>query len=127
MKDASIGTGLAQVSSQVIGVKLMNAEGAVEEVSEDADPERMRVIRSSYGLLGVIFEVTFRIQPAVILRYGYAAFPLNPPPTREQLLGGADGMLGLVQPYADRIIVERRFIDRDGRRPISRRGSRPRW
>jgi hypothetical protein len=77
----------------------------------------MRVIRSSYGLLGMIFEVTFRIQPAVIPRYGYAAFPLTPPPTREQLLGGADGMLGLVQPYADRIIVERRFIDGDERWP----------
>ena len=118
-KDASIGAGLAQVSSQVIGVKLVNAQGVVEEVSDDADPERMRVIRSSYGLLGVVFEATFRIQPAVMLRYDYAALPLDPPPTREQLLGGADGMLGLVQPYAGRIIVERRFIDGDGRRPIS--------
>jgi FAD/FMN-containing dehydrogenase len=116
-KDASIGTGLAQVGSQVVAVKMVNAKGDVEEVH---DPERMRVIRSSYGLLGVIFEVTFRIQPAVILRYDYAAFPLTPPPTREQLLGGADGMLGLVQPYANRIIVERRYVDRDGGRPISR-------
>ena len=120
-KDASIGpTGLAQVSSTVIGVKLVNAQGEIEEVSEDADPERMRVIRSSYGLLGVVFEVTFRIQPAVMLRYDYAAFPLTPPPTRAQMLGGADGMLGLVQPYANRILVERRYVAGDGRRPISR-------
>ena len=45
------------------GVKLVNPRGEVEEVSEGTDPERLRVIRSSYGLLGVIFEVTFRIQP----------------------------------------------------------------
>lgn len=119
-KDASIGTGLAQVSSQVVGVRMVNAQGEVEEISDDTDPERMRVIRSSYGLLGVVFEATFRIQPAVTLRYDYAAFPLSPPPTRDQLLGGADGMLGLVQPYANRIIVERRYVDPDGRRPISR-------
>jgi hypothetical protein len=119
-KDASIGTGLAQVSSQVVGVRMVNAQGEVEEISDDTDPERMRVIRSSYGLLGVVFEVTFRIQPAVTLRYDYTAFPLSPPPTRDQLLGGADGMLGLVQPYANRIVVERRYVDPDGRRPISR-------
>ncbi len=119
-KDASIGAGLAQVSSQVVGVKMVNAQGEVEEVSEDTDPERMRVIRSSYGLLGVVFEVTFRIQSVVTLRYDYAAFPLSPPPTREKLLGGADGMLGLVQPYANRIVVERRYVDRDGRGAISR-------
>jgi FAD/FMN-containing dehydrogenase len=119
-KDASIGGGLAQVGSQVIGVKLVNAAGEIEEVTEEANAERMRVLRSSYGLLGVVFEVTFRIQPAVMLRYDYAAFPLDPPPTREQLLGGADGMLGLVQPYANRIIVERRYLDGDGTRPISR-------
>jgi FAD/FMN-containing dehydrogenase len=119
-KDASIGSGLAQVSSQVVGVKMVNAQGGVEEVTNDTDPERMRVIRSSYGLLGVVFEVTFRIQSAITLRYDYAAFPLSPPPTRDQLLGGADGMLGLVQPYANRIIVERRYVDRDGLRPISR-------
>jgi hypothetical protein len=120
-KDASIGpTGLAQVGSTVIAVKLVNPQGEVEEVSEDADPERLRVIRSSYGLLGVIFEVTFRTQPAVMLRYDYAVFRLTPPPTREQLLGGADGMLGLLLPYAGRMLVERRWVAGDGSRHISR-------
>jgi FAD/FMN-containing dehydrogenase len=67
-----------------------------------------------------VFEVTFRIQPAVMLRHDYASFPLTPPPTRAQMLGGADGMLGLVQPYANRILVERRWVAGDGTRPISR-------
>src|SRR6266545_3740162 len=120
-KDASIGpTGLAQVGSTVIGVKLVNPQGDVEEVTEATDPERMRVIRSSYGLLGVVFEVTFRTQPAVMLRYDYAVFRLTPPPTREQLLGGADGMLGLVLPYAGRMLVERRWVAGSGSRHMSR-------
>jgi L-gulonolactone oxidase len=118
-KDASIGrTGLAQVSSTAFGVRMVNARGEVETVSE-SDPERMRVIRSSYGLLGAIFEVTFRIQPSVILRYDYRSFPLTPAPSRERLLGDADGALCFAQPFANRIIAERRYVVRRGVR-ISR-------
>ena len=68
----------------------------------------MRVLRSSYGLLGIVFEVTFGIQPTVLLHTNYASFRLNPPPTRDEMLGGADGMLGIALPYANRIVVERR-------------------
>jgi hypothetical protein len=119
-KDASITiAGLAQVSSTVIAVKMVNADGEVEAISEDVDPERLRLVRSSYGLLGVIFEVTFRIQPAIVLRHTYAAFPLNPTPSVDDLLGGADGMLALTLPYRRRILVERRYVAKDGRR-ISR-------
>jgi len=119
-KDASIGTGLAQVSSSVIGVKLVNADGEIETVTEETDPQRLRVIRSSYGLLGVVFEVTFPIQPVVTLRYDYEVFPLDPLPSQAELLGGADGMLGALLPYARRIAVERRYVVRGRRGRISR-------
>ena len=120
-KDASIGpTGLGQVSSSVIGVRMVNAQGEIENVSDDSDPERMREIRSSYGLLGVVYEVTFRTQPAVTLRYDYKAFPLDPPTPREQLLGDADGALAFAQPYAKRIIVERRYVAGDFNLRVSR-------
>lgn len=110
-KDASIhAEGLGQVSSTVVGVKMVNARGEVEEIDAEHDPERLFVVRSSYGLLGVIFEVTFRIQPAVTLAYDYRNFTLDPPPSRAELLGDADGMLSFAQPYANRIIVERRYV-----------------
>ena len=109
-KDASIQNGLGQVASTVVAVKMVNPVGEVESITADEDPDRLFEIRSSYGLLGVIFEVTFRIQPAVTLAYDYRNFPLDPPPTRAELLGGADGMLSFAQPYANRIIVERRFV-----------------
>ena len=124
-KDASIRGGLAQVSSTVLAMRLVNPRGEVEAVSEDSDLERMRVIRSSYGLLGIVFEVTFRIQPAVLLHTNYASFRLNPPPTRDEMLGGADGMLGIALPYANRVAVERRWI-RAGR-TVTRSASRKRW
>jgi len=109
-KDASIRNGLGQVASSVVAVKMVNPLGEVESITADEDPDRLFEIRSSYGLLGVIFEVTFRTQPAVTLAYDYRNFPLDPPPTRAELLGGADGMLSFAQPYANRIIVERRFV-----------------
>ena len=124
-KDASVAGGLGQVSSTVVGVRLVNPAGEIEAVSEDSDLERLRVIRSSYGLLGIVFEVTFRIQPSVVLHTDYASFRLNPPPTRAQMLGGADGMLGIALPYANRIVVERRWVR--GQRRVSSFSRLKRW
>jgi FAD/FMN-containing dehydrogenase len=120
-KDSSVGKeGLAQISSTVVGMRLVNPNGEIETVTEESDPERMRVLRSSYGLLGIVFEVTLRIQPIVTLRYDYRAFPMQPAPSRDELLGDADGMLCLLQAFANRVIVERRYIAGGTDVPISR-------
>src|SRR5262249_30629656 len=53
-KDSSLGpTGLGQVSSTVTAVRLVDANGELREVSRESDPERLRLVRSSYGLLGI--------------------------------------------------------------------------
>jgi len=110
-KDASLGRhGPGQVSSTVIDVRLVNADGEVEDITEQADPERMRVIRSSYGLLGLIFEVTFRIQRQSVLSYRYKIFDLASQPSRAELFDGADGVLAFCLPYANRVVVEQRRI-----------------
>ncbi|MBV9059087.1 MAG: FAD-binding protein [Pseudonocardiales bacterium] len=108
-KDASLGRfGSGQVSSTVIGVKLVDADGNVETITEADDPEKMRIVRSSYGLLGIIFEVTFRIEKQSILSYDYKIFDLASVPSRDKLFGGADGVLAFCLPYSNRIIAERR-------------------
>src|SRR5918997_3820135 len=110
-KDASLGSsGLGQVSSTVIGVRLVNADGEVETITEESDPDRIRVVRSSYGLLGPIFEVTFRTQWQTTLFYSHESFKLTSLPDRDRLFGGADGVLGFSLPYSDRIVVERRRV-----------------
>ncbi len=110
-KDASLGrSGLGQVSSTVIGVRLVNANGEVETITEATDPERMRAVRSSYGLFGPIFEVTFRTQKQTTLSYSHEVFKLTSLPDRDELFGGADGVLGFSLPYSDRIVVERRRV-----------------
>jgi hypothetical protein len=110
-KDASIGReGLGQVNSIVTGIKMVNAHGEVETVTEASDPDRMRVVRSSYGLLGIIFEVTFRIQKQSVLFYSHKVFKLSSLPSPKELFGDADGVLGFCLPYSDRIVVERRRV-----------------
>jgi L-gulonolactone oxidase len=116
-KDASLGRlGLGQVSSTVIGVRYVNADGEAETITEANDPERMRAVRSSYGLFGPIFEVTFRIQKQTTLSYSHESFKLTSLPDRDELFGGADGVLGFSLPYSDRIVVERRRVLGEGTR-----------
>ena len=61
-KDALDGIEHGQVSSYVTKIKWVNPSGGLEEASEDTNPELLRLIRSSYGLCGIIYEVTFRIK-----------------------------------------------------------------
>jgi hypothetical protein len=110
-KDASLGhEGLGQVNSIAIGVKMVNAHGEIETVTEASEPDRMRAVRSSYGLFGIIFEVTFRIQKQSVLSYSHEAFKLTSLPSRDELFGDADGVLGFCLPYSNRIVVERRRV-----------------
>lgn len=118
-KDSSLGaSGLGQISSMVRAVKLVNARGEVESINAEDDPEKMFYIRSSNGLFGVLFEVTFGIQKRIALNYRYASFPLDRLPTREEIFAGADAVLAFMTQYSNRIVVERRYIVPDDR-PIS--------
>lgn len=110
-KDSSLGpNGLGQLSSIVTEMKWVNACGEIEVINSERDPEKMYYARSSNGLLGVIFEVTFKIQKPVLLQYEYAAFPVDRMPSRDEVFGGADGVLGFMTPYSNRMIAERRTI-----------------
>lgn len=116
-KDASLGKeGLGQVSSTVIGVKMVNSKGEVEEVTLAGNPERMRAIRCSYGLFGIIYQITFRIQEFVLLKYRYESLRLEPAPSIGRVFGNSDGVLGFAQPYYKRLIVERRTVIDKGAR-----------
>jgi FAD/FMN-containing dehydrogenase len=110
-KDSSLGPdGLGQLSSTVEEMRWVNPRGEVEVINAARDPEKMYYARSSNGLFGVIYEVTFRIQKPPVLQYTYAAFPLDRMPDRETIFGGADGVLGFMTPYSNRILAERRTI-----------------
>jgi FAD/FMN-containing dehydrogenase len=70
-KDALDGVAFGQVNSYVTGIKWVSPSGTLEEASEDRNPELLPLLRASYGLAGIVYEVTFRIKPLEIVRFDY--------------------------------------------------------
>jgi hypothetical protein len=119
-KDSSLGpAGPGQISSTVRAVRMVTATGQDVAVPE-GDP-RLPLIRSSYGLLGIIYEVTFEVQPRKKVKYQYVWVDLDrwlktgeplPEPDGPDILGRADGFLGFMLPYRRQLLVERRKVAR---------------
>jgi FAD/FMN-containing dehydrogenase len=70
-KDALDGVELGQVNSYVTAVKWVSPSGELMEASETTNPELLPFIRASYGLAGIVYEVTFKIKPLEIIRFDY--------------------------------------------------------
>lgn len=63
------GTGakLRNISSQVVAMELVLADGSVRELTAEADADLLRAARVSIGALGAICSVTLRCHPAFTL------------------------------------------------------------
>ncbi len=110
-KDSSlIGTShWGQVSSFVSGVKLVKPDGSVASYNETEHAEEMRLLRSSYGLLGVLVEVTLRVKPmtAVYARhrtYSIDAFRAAVP----DLVAEGNALMMYFYPFCEKVLVEER-------------------
>jgi len=108
---ASYSAGVAQLSSLVAELKLITPQGKQMTVTE-RDRDLMRVLRSSFGLLGVVHEVVLRVQPMTPVKIDYQVLPLKEFSARFAGMVNAPGALRLhISPFDDRIIVERRTMD----------------
>lgn len=76
-KDALDGGEFGQVSSYLTKLKWVTPSGALAEASEDSDPATLRMMRSSHGLAGVIYEATFRLKPLEAIRFTYLPRPVS--------------------------------------------------
>ena len=76
-KDASFPGEYGQVGSYVIGVKMVLPNGDLLEVTEAAQPDLMQKIRSSYGLFGIIYEVTYKIRPLTPMHVHHKSYSLE--------------------------------------------------
>jgi FAD/FMN-containing dehydrogenase len=75
----------------------------------------MRVLRSSFGLLGVVHEVVLRVRPMTPVKIDYQVMSLKEFAARFTDMVGAPGALRLhMSPFNDRITVERRTLDEEG-------------
>ena len=60
------GTGrtLGSISTQMVGLRLVLADGSLLDCSETVEPEVFRVARVSMGALGILTQITLRVLPA---------------------------------------------------------------
>jgi FAD/FMN-containing dehydrogenase len=70
-KDALDGVGLGQLNSFVTAIKWVSPSGELMEASETKNPELLPYIKASYGLAGIVYEVTFTLKPLEIIKFNY--------------------------------------------------------
>jgi hypothetical protein len=94
-KDALDGIEFGQVSSYVTAIKWVSPAGDLQEASETDDLELLRKMRSSYGLCGVVYEVTLRIKPIEALHFNYLPRPVDELTDQEvdDLLDNSEGLI----------------------------------
>ena len=105
-KDASMPGEFGQVSSYVQSMKVVLPSGELREITED-EPELLQAMRSSYGLLGVVYEVTFkikRLQPMSVyhLSYSLDEFEKQLPALKKK----DESMMYYLFPFLNSITVE---------------------
>ncbi len=111
LPQASHGAGVAQLSSLVTEIKLITPQGKQMIVTE-RERDLMRVLRSSFGLLGVVHEVVLRVRPLTPVKIDYQVLSLKEFSGRFASIIRAPGALRLhISPFNDRITVERRTLD----------------
>jgi FAD/FMN-containing dehydrogenase len=110
-KDSSlIGTShWGQVSSFVSAVKVVMPDGTVVGYTESRNPDEMRLLRSSYGLLGVIVEVTLRTKPITAVLAEHRIFALAEfRAAVPGLVAEGYALMMYFYPFADRVMAELR-------------------
>ncbi len=111
LPQASYEAGLAQLSSCVTEMKLITPQGKQMTVTE-REKDLMRVLRSSFGLLGVVHEVVLRVRPITPVKIDYQVWTLKEFTARFNSVVNAPGALRLhISPFTDKITVERRTLD----------------
>lgn len=106
-KDALDGAEYGQVGSYITKIKYVTPAGDLAEASEADSPELLRRMRTSYGLCGVVYEVTFRVKPIEEVHFTYTPRPINEL-TSKEVADFMDNSQGLVAWTVDDTVVFQR-------------------
>lgn len=118
-KDASFPGEKGQVCSYLIGAKLITATGK-ELIIGESQPELLQAVRSSYGLFGVLHEVTFRIRPLCALNVHHKTYTLDEfERALPELKNGSESMMYYLFPFSNTLTVEFRHYS-ENERPYGR-------
>jgi FAD/FMN-containing dehydrogenase len=105
-KDASFAGEFGQVASYAMAIKMVTPDGELMEVTTD-DPELLQVVRSSYGLFGIVYEATFKVRPLAALHVHHETFTLDEFAHQlPALTARRDSMMFYINPFTDSITIE---------------------
>jgi len=106
-KDASFPGEYGQVGSYITGVKMALPSGNLLEVNEASQPDLMQKIRSSYGLFGIIYEVTYQVRPLTPMHVHHTTYSLEDFIDKlPDLKSLGYSMMFYIFPFDDKITVE---------------------
>lgn len=119
-KDSSFPGEFGQVCADVVGMRIVKPDGVPQELTEGEsteDDRKLAALRCSYGLFGIVTEVTFRVYPLEYISLEHdkvkpAGKKFTSGELRDHLrrwLGNRDTAVFLyLFPYRDRIVAELR-------------------
>ena len=104
-------------------MRLVTPDGKLKEITERDNPEEMQLIRSSYGLFGIVYEVTIKVRPTTALAVRHYSLSLDNF-RRYFPIYKARGfaVMYYIFPYVKRVLVELRKDN-----PEAQPKSRHRW
>ncbi len=111
-KDASMPGEFGQVCSYASVIKMVAPSGELLEFTED-DPELLQIMRSSYGLLGIVYEATFKVRPFQPMAVHHTTYSLNEFERQlPSLITRGESMMLYIFPFQNAVTVEyRRYHD----------------
>jgi FAD/FMN-containing dehydrogenase len=94
-KDALDCVEFGQVNSYLTKIKWATPDGRLQEASETSNADVLHLVRSSYGLCGVVYEVTFRIKPVEAIHFTYLPRPVRELTENEvdSIINSAEGLV----------------------------------
>jgi FAD/FMN-containing dehydrogenase len=81
--------------SSATSIKWVTPSGDLAEASESTDPDLLHFVRSSHGLCGVVYEVTFRVKPVEHIKFTYLPRPISQLTQKEvnDVVAGSEGLM----------------------------------
>ncbi|QIE54654.1 FAD-binding protein [Pikeienuella piscinae] len=99
-----------QVHSYCVGLKAVGRDGEIVEATEKDVPELMTAMRASMGMLGLIFEVTYRVKPIKAMAVRHAVYPVHEfARDLEGLIANEQSIMLYLFPFLDKVVVEIRY------------------
>ena len=108
-----IGNNASMLSTAVLSLKAVTANGKVIKVS-NTQQNLLNAFRLSYGMLGVIFEVTLRVRPITNFRASHRSMDIDTfAHVADRLASGSVGLKFYLMPYRNHFYLDLRHYETD--------------